>query len=104
MIRLPAILLASCFLVGLADGPAPHAGKLEPNEFTLLDVKYSLLILQALQNANLKKKTEKVPSRKDRFVRLCLRDLVELGHQLPVLKQRVEGTLENRTATLTCHI
>ena len=44
-----AILLAGCLIVRVSDGPAPHAGKHEPNKVTLLDVKYLLLILQAFQ-------------------------------------------------------
>ena len=44
-----AILLASCLLMRVSDGPAPPCRNHERNEVTLLDVKYSLLILQVLQ-------------------------------------------------------
>ena len=40
-----AILLASCLIMRAADGPATYTGKHEWNEVTLLNLKYSLLIL-----------------------------------------------------------
>ena len=44
-----AILLASCSIVRVVDGPAPPMNENTSGKFTLLCVKYSLLTLQALQ-------------------------------------------------------